>query len=141
MLLCQSAAHAKCADDWLEVDQFSVDDGIELRAVNQQKFPITYSVRIRENTAPSKRKTYRGSLKGGESRPLAVITADDDGNVINPRVSCSWTIGDDDASHDDDHLYRLPYADGTSYRVLQGFGSSFSHRGIEQTVRHIALVA
>ena len=132
MLLCQSTAHAKCADDWLEVDQISVDDGIELRASNQQAFPITYSVRIREDAASKKRRTFRGSLKAGESRPLVVITGGEDGDAISPRVSCYWTIGDDDASHDDEHLYRLPYADGTSYRVLQGFGSSFSHRGIEQ---------
>jgi murein DD-endopeptidase MepM/ murein hydrolase activator NlpD len=48
------------------------------------------------------------------------------------RISCSWTIGHEDAVHDDDYIYRLPYADGMSYRVLQGFGSRFSHRGIEQ---------
>ena len=49
------------------------------------------------------------------------------------RVSCSWTIGDEDAvQHDDDHLYRLPYADNASYRVIQGFSSRFSHTGNEQ---------
>lgn len=34
--------------------------------------------------------------------------------------------------HDDDHLYDLPYASNKSYRVLQGFGSRFSHTGLEE---------
>ena len=34
--------------------------------------------------------------------------------------------------HDDDHLYNLPYASNKSYRVLQGFGSRFSHTGLEE---------
>ena len=36
-----------------------------------------------------------------------------------------------DADHDDDIVYLLPYAPGTSYRVLQGYGSRFSHTGRE----------
>ena len=46
---------------------------------------------------------------------------------VNP-----WTIGDKYAVHDDDHLYGLPYASGKSYRVLQGYGSRFSHTGLEE---------
>jgi murein DD-endopeptidase MepM/ murein hydrolase activator NlpD len=34
--------------------------------------------------------------------------------------------------HDDNHLYSLPYASEKSYRVLQGFGSRFSHTGLEE---------
>jgi murein DD-endopeptidase MepM/ murein hydrolase activator NlpD len=37
-----------------------------------------------------------------------------------------------DTVHDDDHLYSLPYASNKSYRVLQGFGSRFSHTGLEE---------
>jgi murein DD-endopeptidase MepM/ murein hydrolase activator NlpD len=36
-----------------------------------------------------------------------------------------------DAVHDDDYLYALPYESGRSYRVLQGYGSRFSHTGLE----------
>ena len=41
-------------------------------------------------------------------------------------ANCSNTV------HDDDHLYSLPYASNKSYRVLQGFGSRFSHTGLEE---------
>ena len=48
------------------------------------------------------------------------------------RYSCEWTVGDLNANHEDDRLYLLPYAEGESYRVLQGYGSRFSHTGREQ---------
>jgi len=34
--------------------------------------------------------------------------------------------------HNDSHLYSLPYASHESYRMLQGFGSRFSHTGQEE---------
>ena len=37
-----------------------------------------------------------------------------------------------EAVHDDSHLYSLPYASHESYRMLQGFGSRFSHTGLEE---------
>ena len=41
-------------------------------------------------------------------------------------ATCTNTV------HDDDHVYSLPYASNKSYRVLQGFGSRFSHTGLEE---------
>ena len=49
--------------------------------------------------------------------------------IISANISsanCKNTV------HDDDHLYSLPYASNKSYRVLQGFGSRFSHTGLEE---------
>ena len=128
LLLCQTPAFAKCGDDWLAVDQFPDGDNVELRATNQQAYPITYAVRVRSEAIQGRRgKTVRGTLDGRESEQLLVLPSAEDLSI-----SCAWTIGDDEAVHDDDHLYRLPYEDGKSYRVLQGFGSAFSHRGIEE---------
>ena len=123
------AAIGKCVDDWLMIDEIRDGAGdVELRAINQQQYPITYSVRVRSDEHPGHRgKVVRGSLDGGESE--SVLTVPDAQDV---RLSCRWTIGDNNAVHDDDHVYLLPYAQGKSYRVLQGFGSGFSHRGIEQ---------
>lgn len=42
-----------------------------------------------------------------------------------------YLVGAIDADHDDDYEYRLPYADGVSYPVLQSYGARFSHRGGE----------
>ncbi len=40
-------------------------------------------------------------------------------------------LGAIDPDHDDDYLYRLPYADAVSYPVIQAYGSKLSHRGAE----------
>jgi len=41
-------------------------------------------------------------------------------------------LGRVDAHHDDDYRYRLPYGDGVSFPVIQGYGARLSHRGAEQ---------
>ncbi len=130
-LLYQDPATAKCLDDWLAVDEVHEGGSVELHATNQQEYPISYSVRVRSD-AFSRRRTVRGTLGGEESERLLIMPRTDEGDDPLLRISCAWTIGNDDAVHDDDHVYQLPYANGTSYRVLQGFGSRFSHRGIEQ---------
>lgn len=40
-----------------------------------------------------------------------------------------WRFGDMDAVHDDSQVYVLPFGRGSSYRVIQGYGGAFSHRG------------
>jgi murein DD-endopeptidase MepM/ murein hydrolase activator NlpD len=42
-----------------------------------------------------------------------------------------WRVGEANPDHDDDYEYRLPYADGVTYRVLQSYGSPLTHRGDE----------
>jgi murein DD-endopeptidase MepM/ murein hydrolase activator NlpD len=119
-------------DDWLAVDEVLDGGNVELRATNQQNFPITYSLRVR-SADDTRAKRIRGTLAANESERVLVVKQVKKDRDDALRVSCSWTIGDEDAAqHDDEHLYRLPYADGESYRVLQGFGSRFSHRGTEQ---------
>ena len=131
--MCPADAFAKCMDEWLAIDQVKDGDRIELRATNQQNYLITYRVRVRSDVIASRRgKTITGTLGGAESERVMVLAGEREGEAPSVRISCAWTIGDNDAVHDDDHLYLLPYASGTSYRVLQGFGSRFSHTGIEQ---------
>jgi murein DD-endopeptidase MepM/ murein hydrolase activator NlpD len=120
-------------DDWLAIDEIRDGDNIELLATNHQEFPITYSVRVRSGGYSSGRsKTISKSLDAQETERVLLLPQDDASPNGRLRIYCSWTIGSEDAVHDNDHVYRLPYADGMSYRVLQGFGSRFSHRGVEQ---------
>ena len=41
-------------------------------------------------------------------------------------------VGSVDADHDDEYLYRLPYADDASFPIIQAYGAKLSHRGPEQ---------
>ena len=43
-----------------------------------------------------------------------------------------YTVGRQDAVHDDSYLYALPYAPGTSFKVTQGYHGTFSHTGSDE---------
>jgi murein DD-endopeptidase MepM/ murein hydrolase activator NlpD len=134
MLACQNYAWAKCDDDWLAVDENRDGDVLALTARNLADVPITYSVRIRSTNNSDERRYGRsrrasGTLEGHQAEQLMTLPGTD-GDAVS--ISCTWTIGSRNATHDDDYLYMLPYASGTSYRVIQGFDSRFSHSGVEQ---------
>ena len=132
-LLCQNSAVAACADDWLGVDEIRDGDNIELRATNLREFPITFTLRVRtRDLVADGPRTVTATLDGEQSRLIMKLRDEGGDRKGKYRISCDWTIGDKDALHDDDLLYLLPYENGKSYRVLQGYGSRFSHRGLEQ---------
>ena len=132
-LLYQNTALAACADDWLGVDEVSDGGNIGLLATNLRDFPITFTLRVRSRGLTVKGpKTITETLEGKQSRLVMMFGENGGDRTGKYRISCDWTIGDKDALHDDEQLYMLPYENGKSYRVLQGYGSRFSHVGLEQ---------
>lgn len=126
-----------CSLGWVCVEPQPVADHIELVANNLQPWPLTVSLRVRSDdlqVSPSAEVTR--SLDGGQRLTLAVLTgpgADGDGSGPGEyRYQFDWAVGRLDAVHDDSHVYQLPYASGRSFYVLQGFGASFSHTGLER---------
>jgi len=133
LLLCQNLAWANCADDWLGIDEVRDGGNIELRATNLKEFPITFTLRVRtRGLAADGPKTVTGTLQGEQSKRVMVLRENWRRRSGSYRVYCEWTVGDKDARHDDDVLYLFPYASARSYRVLQGYGSRFSHTGLEE---------
>ncbi len=131
--LLASTAGAECRDGWICVDEIRRGDLVELRARNLRDYPITYTLRvsgagIEGSAGPN---TVTRTLEPRQSEP--VMRFGDPGAPVGGgfRIAYDWTVGDKEAVHDDDHLYALPYARGKRYRVLQGFGSRFSHTGLE----------
>ncbi len=133
LLFVQNVAWAVCTDDWLDVGEVREGGNIELRATNLKEFPITYTMRVRTHGLTTDGpKTVTGTLDGEQSQLVMVLREERDQQRGRYRVFCEWTIGDKDANHDDELLYRFPYAVEKSYRVLQGYGSRFSHTGLEK---------
>jgi murein DD-endopeptidase MepM/ murein hydrolase activator NlpD len=125
------AAAADCQDQWICVDQVSHGGNVEIRARNLREYPITYTLRIEvEDVVTDGPREVTSTLAPNESEHVTVITGNAGGK--KDLYSLNWTVGDKDAIHDDDHLYSLPYATGKSYPILQGYGSRFSHTGLEQ---------
>ena len=132
-LLHQNNVLAACADDWLGVDEVSDGGNIGLLATNLRDVPITFTLRVRSRGLTVKGpKTITETLAGKQSRLVMMFGESGGDRKGKYRISCDWTIGDKDALHDDEQLYMLPYENGKSYRVLQGYGSRFSHVGLEQ---------
>ena len=127
-----STAMADCRDEWICVDAVNQGGNVELRAKNLQDYPLTYTLRVRTDyfdvAGP---KTVTRTLAPQESAHVMMLNQSDSGEQGRYRYNLEWTVGDMEAIHDDDHLYGLPYARGKSFRVLQGFGSRFSHTGLE----------
>jgi len=48
------------------------------------------------------------------------------------QYSYRWIIGDKNAVHNDNYIYALPYARGTSHVVSQGFNGKYTHKGSSQ---------
>jgi murein DD-endopeptidase MepM/ murein hydrolase activator NlpD len=131
-LFASSPLFADCRDEWICVDAVDQGGNVELRAKNLRSFPVTCTLRVRTRhfdvTGP---KTVTRTLAPQESARIMMLNQNEEGREGNYRYFLEWTVGDKNAVHDDDHLYALPYASGRSYRVLQGYGSRFSHTGLE----------
>ena len=132
MVMCGNV-WAECSEEWLGVDEIREGGNIELRATNLREYPITFTLRVRTSgLSTDGPKTVTQTLQGEQTQTIMVMRESEQDEEGRYRVSCEWTIGNKDANHDDEQIYRLPYAKGSSYRVLQGYGSRFSHRGLEQ---------
>lgn len=127
------SAYADCQDNWICVEAITNGNKVELLARNLREFPITYtlSVRTRHMRADGPKKVTR-TLAAEQSESVMVLSSVDEIRKGSYRYSYDWTVGDQNAEHDDDYVYALPYAVGKSYRVLQGYGSKFSHTGLEE---------
>ena len=130
--MCTDFALASCPTGWLDFDETSSNGALILIAQNNSDIPLTFTMDmdIRKLRA-SRRTTFTESLQPNESRPVITLTRRNESQRGNYRYETRCTIGNKDADHDDEVLYLLPYASGTSYPVLQGYGSRFSHTGRE----------
>jgi murein DD-endopeptidase MepM/ murein hydrolase activator NlpD len=48
------------------------------------------------------------------------------------RYSYFWNYGNHEARHDDSVVYTLPYAPGSTQKIIQGFHGAFSHTGDDE---------
>ncbi|MEO0997300.1 MAG: M23 family metallopeptidase [Pseudomonadota bacterium] len=118
-----AAVRERCDGDWVCVRREAGEGGARYTVDNRSAAPLTVTVRIGSR---GRGRTITATLDPGASEELAQMTV-----RPWPDFTFAWTVGRQSARHDDDYLYRLPYAGGRRYRVLQGYGSRFSHTGYE----------
>lgn len=125
LLVGTQSVSAKCEEDLICVNAVDQGDDVTLHARNLADYPITYTIKLQH-------RYLTRTLAPRQSEQIFEVASADLGGSGKVHFSYEWTIGDKDAVHDDDHLYALPYRSGNSYRVLQGYGSRFSHTGLEE---------
>ncbi|MEM9402542.1 MAG: M23 family metallopeptidase [Pseudomonadota bacterium] len=128
LFVAGSSLADNCRED-VCVSAIDQDGAIELRARNNRNHPITYTLRVSSDDS-SDPQTVTRTLQALASESAITLTLGGSRD-LDFDYSYEWTVGDKNAQHDDDYLYALPYASGQSYRVLQGYGSRFSHTGQE----------
>lgn len=132
-LFISETVNADCEDEWICVDAVASGDEIELRAKNLGEYPITFTLRVRtQELTVNGPPTVTATLAPKQSRKVIVLSGGSPERASGYRYSLDWTVGDKDAVHDDDYLYALPYEPGKTYRVLQGYGSRYTHTGLEE---------
>lgn len=126
-------AQAACSCEWICIESTDGHMQGKLLASNKSPVPLTFSVQFdtRRYVVDGPAQMTR-TLPAGQSLVLPATERSDTQKIDRQSLRCQWTIGNMDAMHDEGLVYMLPYASGRSYRVLQGFGSRFSHTGTEQ---------
>lgn len=134
-LALPTAAQARgdCSEGWVCVETEERADGVTLYARNLKEWPVTLSLRARvRNLRRDGPTVLTRTLEGGDRMRLQTLDVEDPRRDWYYRYWYDWAVGRLDPEHDEAYRYRLPYAAGESYRILQGFGSRFSHTGRER---------
>lgn len=128
-LAAAGCASADCREQSICVDAVNEGGEVGLHARNLRNYPITFTLSIGGGDRP---QTVTRTLAPRQSEQVMRLQDSNTTPSEDYRITYEWTVGDKDAVHDDDHWYSLPYASGKSYRLLQGYGSRFSHTGLEE---------
>lgn len=135
MTIGVSAAPAEhCSEQTVCVAGAWLDDHtLVFTARNLSDFPLTVTIRVRSVMTDSgaEEKTMKTIAPGSETQLLRYTRADAQDAKPRFKFNYDWGFGVAHVDHDDDYEYRLPYERGKRYRVLQGYGSRFSHTGNE----------
>ncbi|NNF52005.1 MAG: M23 family metallopeptidase [Gammaproteobacteria bacterium] len=120
----------RCVDGIACIIEVETEAGTDLVAENLAGFPVTVSfyARLRGYLAEPD-NSLSLVLETGEKRRIVRLEPLGSSRRNKYRYWFDWSPGRMDAKHDDSYRYRLPYQTGQNYRVLQGFGSRFSHTG------------
>lgn len=128
-----AAISRSCDQDWVCIETDRSGGDVDLYLVNKGRAPVAITVTTRtSNLASRDSRTFLKTVPAGRRTLAASYIAIDRNKKTRFRYWFDWAVGDHHARHDNRYNYRLPYATGHRFRILQGFGSNFSHKGREQ---------
>jgi murein DD-endopeptidase MepM/ murein hydrolase activator NlpD len=114
----------------VEVYRVEKDDRLEIFARNTYIYPVTLELNLQiKNLRPNKSLPFTTVISPQNNSKIMELAFTDKAKGWEYRSSYRYYMGNIFARHDDSFAYRLPFPNGDSYRVSQGFGGDFSHGG------------
>ena len=130
LLLTTLAPLKSQVDESLTVYTDQTDNSVFVYADNDRLYPQTVKLELTLKGAKTKEKVPKYIIVPAGSKQLLLAEI-----VIPERRSWSYSyrylffMGDVNARHNDNHVYRLPYKAGESYKLGQGYFGKESHAG------------
>jgi murein DD-endopeptidase MepM/ murein hydrolase activator NlpD len=133
LLISLLTAGASAAAGPLNVTPLSLDGGkaIIFQVQNPKPYPITVTMDLSEmdNLAPNEALPETRTLMPGDQIEALHLKVVDPSRPGHWQYTYNWTSGATGAVPETNYQYRLPYAPGTAYLVIQSFNGTFSHSG------------
>lgn len=105
-----------------------VKNKIQIYFLNTNPYDVTLNVQAKyENFEIKQNVPQEFSLKAKSTIKYATLELTQDEGSYN--FSFAWIMGNKDAVHDDNFVYRLPYAKGNEHIVSQSYNGKLSHKG------------
>ena len=103
-------------------------DYLDVYVINKNQFDITLELKTEQiNLLSLSSLPFTKSFKANSKTKAAKFFIKR--KKFSYRSSYNWVLGNKNANHDDNYLYRLPYKLNTKQMVTQGFNGAFSHKG------------
>lgn len=104
------------------------NDVFEVYFENIAYFDLTVTVKMAlTNLQPSQELPYSDGLFGKEKKKFFELKIIDTGQAGKYNSTFNTKIGNMNAVHDSNYVYRLPFKTGAGYKVVQGFFGTYSH--------------
>ncbi len=114
------------------VEAISDSDQLEFFATNLKPWPIALSFRAEVTNLKGPKRSVTLEVGGSERVKIASYRRRNPNKRYRYQYWYDYAVGQLKPHHEKDFEYALPYGEGQSWRILQGFGSRFSHTGRER---------
>ena len=117
----------------IQIDEVRSAGGVTLIVENLKAHDITVRLTIHSTNARVMHYKMETDTYPGKSRTQALfIHQDDKTQTWSWRYRTRWVKGDIHAKHNEFVVYRLPFENNKSFRVIQSYHGSFSHQGTHE---------
>jgi murein DD-endopeptidase MepM/ murein hydrolase activator NlpD len=116
--------------DAVRMKRITTPTCVSLVIENRRAYDVTVTLTIHPENAQVTRVVPETTTCGGHGQlEAARISAADPGKPCRWRYSLHWVRGALNARHTDETRYRLPFKNGETHWVSQGYEGRWSHRG------------